>query len=242
MHPLQVVNRCVQWASLLFLGEWALYGIFRCPFVVPFISCQNCPVLTCPGRISQMFWGVWGGWLALLLLLGRSFCGWVCPAGTVQRWLSKSPCAGTDIAQARLYAWGKYLAVAACLYVYFVMAQPRVAVPIRVGEFLPSMALTLGHAFPLWLARTGIFVTLVLACIFVAMAWCRFACPMGGVLEAVRPFSLFRVFKTDTCNDCDACRRACYMKTRPQEANCTNCGDCLHACPQKCIGMGIKAR
>ena len=75
-----------------------------------------------------------------------------------------------------------------------------------------------------------------------SQAWCRFACPAGGLLEFVKRFSLFRVYKTTACTDCDKCRRACYMDTRPEETNCTNCGDCLNACPQRCIGIGRKPR
>ena len=68
LRALQWCNRAVLFASTLFLGEWALFGVFRCPFVVPFVSCQNCPVITCPGQAARMFWGFWGVWLAVAAL------------------------------------------------------------------------------------------------------------------------------------------------------------------------------
>jgi polyferredoxin len=120
------------------------------------------------------------------------------------------------------------------------MTQPRVNIPIRIGEFVPAVAQTWEFAQPVWVVRT-IFVLAALAIgIALPAAWCRFVCPTGGALELVRHFGIFRVFKTNDCNNCNLCKKDCYMDTRPEETNCTNCGDCVHSCPQKCIGIGKK--
>ncbi len=237
--PLRVVNRLLQLASLAFLGEWALYGVFRCPFVVPFVSCQNCPVITCPGRAANMFWGVWAGWLALAAIFGRAFCGWICPGGTVHRLLGKNPLRLSLIPEAvRDFGYGKFFILAGVIGVYFLCDQPRVNVPIRVGEFWPSVLLTFEHAFPMWIFRTVFLLAVVCLGLFVAQAWCRFACPGGGLLELTKRYALLRVYKDDSCTSCDLCRRACYMETRPAESNCTNCGDCIASCPHRCIHIG----
>lgn len=79
-------RRLVQLVSLGIIGEWSFYGIFRCPFAVPYIGCGNCPVIQCPGR-SLWMWG----WILIGLsavLFGRVFCGWVCPGGLVSEILS----------------------------------------------------------------------------------------------------------------------------------------------------------
>ncbi len=237
-------NRAAQAVMLLVIGQWSFYGIFRCPFVVPYISCQNCPVVACHGRLFTMFWGVWAGWLALAALFGRAFCGWACPGGTVNRLLGffaplRLKPGGLA---ARLLPFGKYGGLALALWAYFVLGQPRVNVPIRTGEFFGAVALTFEHAMPLWLVRTWTVVGILSLGVAVSAAWCRFACPAGGVLDVVRRFAPFSVYKTDACNGCDKCRRVCYMATRPGETNCTNCGDCLDSCPQDCIGMGRKPR
>lgn len=235
-------NRGTQLIMLLLLGQWSVYGFLRCPFVIPYISCQNCPVITCHGRIMQLFWGVWAGWLALAVLFGRAFCGWACPGGLISRLTDKVfprklPLALIDANQ---LSYGKYLVLAFLLLVYFVMGQPRADVPIRVGEFFKSIGLTFEHASDLWRIRTLIVVAALIGGLAVSSLWCRFLCPSGGVLELVKRFSFFKVYKTEACNNCDACRRSCYMRTRPEESNCTNCGDCIEHCPQGCIGMGRK--
>ena len=239
LRGLLLVNRLIQWGSLVFLGEWALYGAFRCPFVVPFVSCQNCPVMTCPGRVATFFWGFWGIWIALAVFFGRAFCGWVCPGGLLSRILSKNPLKWRlDANAVSTFANAKLLFLIFALGAWFVLGQPRANVPIRVGEFWPSILLTFEHSFPLWQVRTALFVVLILLSVLIGMAWCRFACPFGGFLELVRRFSVFKVYKTAQCNNCNRCQRVCVMETRPDEKNCTNCGDCLSSCPSGCIKIG----
>ena len=234
------LNRVLMAISIFGIGQWAFYGIFRCPFIVPYVQCQNCPIVTCHGRIFNLFWGFWGGLFFLTLFFGRAFCGWLCPGGTVNRLLgsfSKLRFKPGSLPE-RTLPWGKYLALTICLYLVFMVLQPRVNVPIRVGEFFLAVRQTFQFAEPVWIARTIAVLAIVALGIILPAAWCRYACPTGGLLELAGRFSLFRVFKTSHCNDCDKCRKVCYLNTRPEEVNCTNCGDCIESCPQKCIGVG----
>ncbi|WP_235619928.1 4Fe-4S binding protein [Megalodesulfovibrio gigas] len=224
------------------IGQWSFYGIFRCPFVVPYLSCQSCPVVTCHGRILSMFWGFWLLLPLSAVLFGRAFCGWACPGGLVSQLMSLAAPFRLQRRSlvSRLAPYGKYLGLATALYVYFLLGQPRTNVPIRVGDFFGAVALTFEHAFPLWLWRTGVVLGLLALGLVLGNAWCRFACPTGSLLDIFRKLSIFRVYKTSACNDCNKCLRLCPMGTRPEEPNCTNCGDCLDACAVGAIGIGRK--
>ncbi|MCB2185608.1 MAG: 4Fe-4S binding protein [Deltaproteobacteria bacterium] len=219
------------------LGQWSFYGIFRCPFVVPFVSCESCPVLTCHGRIFTLFWGFWLGLPLLTLVFGRAFCAWACPGGLVNQLLGKVSWGKLNVQPSRA-VWGLFLGLAAALAIWLGLGQPRMAIPIRVGEFFTSVGLTFEHANLWWLVRTGVVLGLVALGLVAANLWCRMACPTGGALELLQRFSLFRVYKTSRCNDCNQCRRVCAMATRPAEANCTNCADCLDSCPVGAIKVG----
>ena len=81
---------------------------------------------------------------------------------------------------------------------------------------------------------------MVAAGVLAANFWCRYACPTGGLLEILKRWSFFRVYRTGACNECDACLRIREMGTRPAETNCTTCGDCLTSCPVAAIKMGRK--
>lgn len=238
--PLKAMRRITQVAMLGVIGQWSFYGIFRCPFPVPYVSCQNCPVITCHGRIFTLFWGFWLLLPLSALLFGRAFCGWMCPGGLVNQVFGKLAPLKLRVRNTltRLLSMGPYAGLIVTVAAFFCLGQPRANIPIRLGSFFESVYLTFEHSGMLWLVRSFIVLGILLLGVLVANAWCRFACPTGGLLESVKRMALFRFFKTDECNDCEACRRVCEMGTRPEEANCTNCGDCLDICPQDAIRFG----
>lgn len=235
-------RRLVQAAMLAVLGNWAFYGIFRCPFLVPFVGCQACPVITCWGRITGLFWGFWLLLPLSAIFAGRAFCGWLCPGGFVNQMIGKISFAKLRLRNRflKIAPLGTAVGLAVVLVLWLGLDNPRSIAPIRVGEFWSSIRLSFEHASLPWLIRTAVVLGLAASGLLVANLWCRFACPTGGLLELFRGVALFRVFKTRACNDCDACLRVCEMGTRPGEANCTNCGDCLKTCPLEAIKFGRK--
>ncbi|MBA4417812.1 MAG: 4Fe-4S ferredoxin [Syntrophus sp. (in: bacteria)] len=227
---------------LAILGQWSFYGIFRCPFPVPFVDCQTCPIITCWGRITTLFWGFWLLLPLSAILFGRAFCGWVCPGGMVNQLIGKVSITKMRVRNFfnRIAPWGLFAGLIIALVLWLGLHNPRSMIPIRIGEFWGSIRLSFTHATNFWLIRTFVVLGLVAAGFIVANLWCRFACPTGGLLELIKRISLFRIFKTSACNDCNACLKVCEMGSRPDEINCTNCGDCLKSCPVDAIKIGRK--
>ena len=234
------IRRGIQAVALFYIAEFSYYGIFRCPFAVPYVSCADCPVIQCPGK--KLWLVMLLGILASGLLFGRAFCGYACPAGMVNELFSKVAMLRRGVTRrvASVLGWGKYVAAAACAYLFFAMHNPRWAVPIRTGEFIQSTGLTFDHAFPLWLARTSIVIGAMLLGLFIPYFFCRFLCPTGGVLQLLSRFSLFRYRMTDDCTNCGKCERVCGMEVRPGQSNCTNCGECQSSCPVNAIELGSR--
>lgn len=231
------ISQCV---FLIFLGEFSFYGIFRCPFAVPYVSCGNCPVIQCPGR--KLWLGFWIILLASAIIFGRAFCSWVCPGGFLSELLGKISLMRGKVKGAldKVLSSGKYIVLVASLMIFFVMDNPRWATPIRTGDFFNSVKLTFEHADNIWILRTLFILGGLCLAILIPSLWCRYLCPTGGVLEAIRRFSLFKYFKTNDCNDCDKCRELCELQTQPAETNCTNCGACSNICPIDAIKFGLK--
>jgi polyferredoxin len=234
-RPRRWIRRLVQLGMAAGIGEFAFYGVFRCPFAVPYVSCGSCPVVQCPGR--QLWIPVWVGILASGLLVGRAFCGWACPVGLVADLLGK-----VSLLRHRLrgrldrgVAWGKILVLLASVAVVIVLANPRWAIPIRTGGFFQSVALTVEHASPAWLWRTGFIAGAILLGLVVSHLWCRTLCATGGLLDLLNRVAPWRYHRTAACNDCDQCREVCPVDTRPAEHNCTSCGVCDHVCPTDAI-------
>ena len=233
-------RRVTQGAFLIVLGEFSFYGVFRCPFAVPYVSCGNCPVTQCPGR--ELWLGFWILLPVSAIIFGRSFCGWACPGGLASELLGKVSLMRGNSKDTldKVLSSGKYFMVALSLGVLFFLNNPRWAIPVRIGDFFNSVTLTFEHADAFWIARTVFILSGFALVTLIPGFWCRYLCPTGGILEVLRKCSLFKYFMTTGCDDCDKCREICDLETRPLESNCTNCGDCDTICPVDAIKVGWK--
>ena len=232
-----ISRRLSQIVFLVILGEFSFYGIFRCPFAVPYTDCGACPVVQCPGK--KLWLGFWILLPITLLLFGRGFCSWACPGGLFSDFVSKISLLKHTINRTfeKILSLLKYIVLAASVVFIFALNNPRWAIPIRTGEFFNSIKLTFEHADTLWLVRTAFILSGFLLIILIPHFWCRYLCPTGGLLELLKRLASFKYVMTPACNQCNACQKACSVETRPSEINCTNCGDCKSSCPVDAITL-----
>lgn len=176
------------------------------------------------------------------ILFGPTFCGWICPLGSVQEWFGKL---GRKIFKKkynnlvpakldRVLRYSRYLVLLWVLYVTAISGQ------LIFADYDPYFAL-----FNFWsseVAVSGLVVlglTLLLS-LSVERPWCKYACPYGAVLGIS---NLFRVFKIkrepSTCINCDLCTKQCPMnidvanQTTIKDHQCISCLECTSevVCP-----------
>jgi polyferredoxin len=188
--------------------------------------------------------------LALSLVLGRSFCGWVCPLGTLLDlvqplafWHRKKR-VKQAAASARRNSRLRYLILA------LVLGGALLSIKV-LGWLDPlvifSRAATAGvvdllgsrQAFE----RGGLtYFSVLFIAILVLEAWqprfwCRHLCPQGALLSLVSRFSLLNRKVSSACSNCAECKRVCPMNAIPQDdhdtdySDCTFCLECESACP-----------
>ena len=179
------------------------------------------------------------GLLLLTVLLGRVFCGWACPMGTIidvvdavadrpvraPRWRSlklhllvvSACCAAAGVAVAWVL---DPLAWASRLTAVFRPAVAERALLLGVAAVLGALTLALGRR-----------------------AFCRVLCPLGAVLSLASRVSLFRREVAAGCTACGQCVGRCRMAALgPTSAGfdrteCIHCRECDAACPAAAVAF-----
>ena len=251
MQPITIWRRISQVGFFFLTGEWLAIGWLRCPFGVPFVSCQSCPSTDCPGRWLQL---PLLGFIGLSALsLGRGFCGWVCPMGLVMDALGKLPkLAGTVSRRfTKLDRWLKplkYLGLAAVVYLIVVLnlsdGRPFPYV-VRSASVLNLEAVALAQSLGAgaYAVRMWILIGALALGLVVTRAWCRYLCPLGALLGLFNKFSVVQIARErDDLEGCGKYPRQCIQHTMPGTTDCVICGECIQACPRKILGLRLRTR
>lgn len=180
---------------------------------------------------------------ALTFILGPVFCGWICPMGTFQEWISKL---GRKITGKRFnnvipYSVDKYLRFIRYITFVLVLVKTAQSAQLLFTEIDPYYAL-----FNIWTDEVAIggyisliFVTLL--SLFVERPFCKYFCPYGALLGLFNRIKLFKIErKTQSCISCMNCDKVCPMNiplsdiTISKDHQCISCMECTSggACPK----------
>jgi NosR/NirI family nitrous oxide reductase transcriptional regulator len=173
--------------------------------------------------------------LVSVVLLGRGvFCGWLCPFGALQELLGQvSRALGvpqwnpSEALEKRLWM-GKYIAAAAVLALVLTGIDSSGATT-EIEPFKTAITSKFTRAWP-YLIYAGALLTIGL---FSERAYCRFLCPLGGVLAALDRLHLIDLLKRrpECGNPCHLCERSCPVRAIEKSgkiimAECFQCLDC----------------
>jgi len=193
--------------------------------------------------------------IVLTLFVGRFFCGFVCPLGTINQftgWLGRrghNPAARVEANRFRRAQNLKYY-----LLVFLLALALMGSVQTGIFDPLPLLHRSINLALvPLADNRLGLLSD---APRFYASAWllgavflgivglnlvlprffCRFVCPLGALFGLLARFTPWRIGKTtDNCGDCRICEEFCEGACRPAGkiilSECVMCLNCLNCCP-----------
>jgi polyferredoxin len=183
--------------------------------------------------------------LLTALLLKRGFCSWVCPVFPLSEGLWRlgqrifgrtfAPPFWLDLPLRALkylllgfFAWQiLWMMPLPGLRAFLSMPYHKIA-DIRLLQFFL-------HPSTLFLVILG---GLVILCLFVQMAWCRYLCPYGALLGLLSIFSLSKIGRDEKlCIRCGMCSSRCpawlpvMQKKTVRSPECYACFRCVHNCP-----------
>ena len=182
------------------------------------------------------------GMLAMAVAFRRSFCGTLCPLGTLQgiagaagrrlfgRRRLTVP-AGVD----RVARYLKYGVLA------FFLLWTWQAAELVMRPYDPWVAwahLTAADLLTTYAAGLAVLVVSLAGSLVYERFFCKYLCPTGALLGLLSKVSFLNIRRdAAACTDCGRCDRACMMNVPVARAavvtsaECISCNECVNACP-----------
>jgi polyferredoxin len=169
------------------------------------------------------------------ILFGPAFCGWICPLGTIQEFVSGF---GKKLFRrkfnhfvpVKLDTVLRYLRYAVLTWVVYVTATSGTLIFEAYDPYFALFNFWSAEVAPTALAILG--VTLLLS-LFVERPWCKYACPYGAFLGVFNLFSIFKIRRAEsTCKADGACSILCPMNIpvdtvkTVRDHQCISCLEC----------------
>ncbi len=202
--------------------------------------------------------------LIATFLLGRVYCGWVCPMGFLFdmgyklrgliRFLEIRPL------NVRFWTGNKYILLGIGLLFSLVTALPLlhyVYPPALLGREAHSFVMALfdrAEAGRMGLVLTGLtgasLFLLGLMAFEIAVApgfWCKSLCPGGAIYSLLGRYRMLRAKRIEsTCTACGDCNRICPRGLQPMVdkvgMECDNCGLCVDVCEPRSMVFRISLK
>jgi ferredoxin/polyferredoxin len=180
--------------------------------------------------------------IVLTVLLGRFFCSWVCPFGSIHHFVSYLGLRKRSVA--KRIELNKYRKAQATKYVILIVILIMAAVPIgktlslQIGLLDPIPLVSRSFTLVLlpiadsfsntvfvsqrfydgaWFIGT-IFLASVALNLIVPRFYCRFICPLGALFGILDRFALWRIgkaHKSKECTGCKLCEGDCHGGCEP---------------------------
>ena len=199
----------------------ALFGFILLAPLMPMEFPGIVSIATSGQTLAPGIIGILAG-IGLVLLVGRTFCGHLCPVGSVQELAWNVPGKKIDIRKTR------YLEVfrAGVFVVTVIGALWYVNLMEYTGIYdFFSLTLSIGLV---------VFLVLLLLSVFMYRPVCRGICPFGLLFSIPAHFSLYRLRRTNACIRCRKCEKACPAHVAGRDSSkreCYLCARCTAACP-----------
>ena len=195
------------------------------------------------------------------LFLGRFFCSWVCPLGTLNHGLSilfnkRRIAENLEINAYRpIFRWKYYILAVLLVLACLGTLQTGLLDPLSLvtRSFIVSLYPAVHRSgLPLYLKQPVFYGGVAISLLFLAVLlanrgmtrfWCRVLCPLGALLGVLSLSAVYRIRRdVDKCTDCNKCLASCQGGSDPHRelrvTECVACMNCVSECPEKALRFG----
>jgi len=203
----------------------------------------------------------------LTIILGRFFCGWVCPFGSLHHFVGFLGNRKTKLPkkiQLNKYRKAQCIKYLILIFFLFMAAFPSIGSTLQTGLLDPIPLVTRSFQLLLSIADRSvnfvsatprfyeagwlillIFFTAVLLNLVIPRFYCRFICPLGALFGILGRFAIWRIGKNQAeCSNCKLCERSCEGACEPSGniriSECVLCFNCHQDCKDEIISYQTK--
>ncbi len=180
----------------------------------------------------------------IALVFGKVFCSWACPYNTLVEWgyrLRRRFFSGNikhhpvpERNPRALIFYGIFLFILLLILAFNIPLAGYLSPPgilsAQITSFLSQRIVSIELA--------AVFLLIVVEVAVGRRIWCKYLCPVGGMLAVFRtPFTLRIAYRSEQCGckgNISPCQQSCPLGLQPKQPDaypyCFNCGICLQAC------------
>lgn len=200
--------------------------------------------------------------ILLTLVLGRFFCGWICPATFIYElndnlgtWLhaglrtllgSRFDKTYLPIGRHRFNPRLKYFVLTISIIITIAAGTALISniyPPAIIGREIYYLVVMGSFG----IGSTFLLATLLFDLLIARRGFCRYLCPGGALYSLLSRFRVLRIQRDVThCNDCAKCNTACQFDLDPMQdsfgQDCNNCSACVAICPTDALSFTTHIR
>jgi len=208
-------------------------------------------------------------WMLLILIptvvLGRLFCGWICPLGTLNHLAAY---VGSRFSRKkRSSPTSNYRSWQAIKYLLIISGTAAAAFGMNLAGWIDPISLLVRSTglsllptvssrkytviyqphYGMSIALAVMFALLLAANLRTTRFWCRALCPLGALLGLTSRWSRLTLVKNEkTCNRCRHCQAHCQGGDNPmpgeewKRSECHLCANCVASCPSGSLKFGLE--
>jgi len=181
------------------------------------------------------------------LIVGRSFCSWVCPVNIVTdsaAWLRRKSFSDKSQKYLKLPRSIRYHIIVLALILTGILG-------VAAYEVINPIGITVrGIVFGFGIGSTVLLMIFLFDLLVLKNGFCGHLCPVGGLYSLISKYRLLKVrLDNDKCTSCMDCKVVCpevqvlaivgKESGNISQGECTNCGRCIEVCEDDALKFKV---